>query len=225
MASRFSPHVLRYLGEDVDPEEVPMAVSIQVMVPAHIGGITYSRGPNDPESNTMFISAVLGSGAPLVSGSKETDNYSLKRQAPFPLVKSKITAKQHYQKSLGNNESFPGLERGSTILATRQLHRLAETAMLLEKTFGGPQDIEWAITAAGLLVILQCRPLRMAHKPLPPAKNLAAELQQAPVVMAGSGHVAQFGVAAGRVVIVGHDTSPADFPVTASPSAGMPARI
>lgn len=213
MASRFSTHVMRYLGPEVEPDQVPMAVSVQVMVPAYTAGVTYSLDPNDPGSNTMFISAVPGSGAPLVSGMKEADQYSLGRQAPFPLFKSRIRAKQHGRENLFNNESFRGLERGSSILTSPQLHRLAEAAMLLEKTFDGFQDIEWAITSAGLLVILQCRPLKMAHKPAPPAEHLAEELRKTPVIMAGSGQVAQLGVAAGRVAVVSPDASPSDFPV------------
>ena len=44
-------------------------------------------------------------------------------------------------------------------------------------------------------------------------EDLTEELSKTPVIMADRGHVAQLGVAAGRVVSVTSDTVPEDFPV------------
>ena len=217
MASRFSAHLLRYLGPTANVREVPMAVGVQVMVAAKTAGVAYTCDPNEPDGNILSISAVSGTGRTLVGGRKDADQFYLGRQYPFPLLMSRIKTKNPKSKGTENgrerNRSPNGLERGSSILTKRQLHKLAEAAMLLEKSFEGPQDIEWALTAEGLLVILQCRPLKMAHKPPPPAEELAEELRQAPVIMSDRGQVAQLGVAAGRVVIVTQDTPPENFPV------------
>jgi pyruvate,water dikinase len=218
MGSRFTAHLLRYLGPTADVRAVPMAVGIQVMVAAKTAGVVYSRDPNRPDNNSLSVSAVSGAGGPLVGGMKDADQYTLGREYPFPLLQSRIKAKKSGQAetssdSTATDQVANGLHRGSSTLNARQLYKIAEAAVLLEKNFEGPQDIEWAFTAAEQLVILQCRPLKMAHKPLPPEEELAEELRKAPVIMADHGHVAQLGVAAGKVIVVTPDRRPEDFPV------------
>jgi pyruvate,water dikinase len=217
MGSRFTAHLLRYLGPTSDVRDVPMAVGIQVMVAAKTAGVVYTRDPNQPDKNSLSIAAVAGTGGGLVGGRKEADQYTLGREFPFQLLASRIRAKNFREPESRNAsalEQLPnGLRRGSSLLIGHQLHEIAEAAMLLEKNFEGPQDIEWAFTAEGQLVILQCRPLKMAQKPVLPEEELGRQLQKAPVLMADHGHVAQLGVAAGRVVVVTADTRPEEFPV------------
>jgi len=216
MASRFTAHVLRYLGPAADVREVPMAVAIQVMAAVKTAGVVYTRDPNLPDANTLFISAVAGTGGALVGGRQDSDQYTLERQHPFPLLTSRIKAKMVKTAGGATTDASAlenGLHKGSSILSMRQLQTIAEAAMLLEKNFEGPQDIEWALTDSGRLVILQCRPLKMAPKPVVPPEKLAEELSHASVIMSDGGHVAQLGVAAGTVVPVKPDTSPEDFPV------------
>lgn len=216
LASRFSSHVFHYLGPHSDIRDIPMAVGVQVMIDAKTAGVVYTRDPNHPDDNTLSVGATSGTGSTLVGGRADADQYNLGRQYPFPLISSRIKAKKSSPtgaSSTEENQQQNGLRRGSSILNTLQLHKIAEAAMLLEKSFEGPQDIEWALTSAGHLVILQCRQLKMAQKQPLPAKNLAEELRYAPIIMQDQGHVAQLGVAAGRIVLVTPDTLPEDFPV------------
>jgi len=216
MASRFTSHLLHYLGPDTNVRDVPMAVGIQVMVAAKKAGVAYTRDPNRPDDNRVSVSAVSGKGGSLVGGMKDADQYYLGRQYPFPLRESRIKPKKTNQAgtgSAGTDQSSNGLHQGSSILNLRQLHRIAEAAMLLEKNFETPLDIEWALTDDEHLFILQSRPLKMARKPLPPLEDLTEELSKTPVIMADRGHVAQLGVAAGLVVPVTPDTVPENFPV------------
>jgi pyruvate,water dikinase len=218
MGSRFTAHLLRYLGPTADIRDVPMSVGIQVMMAAKTAGVVYSRDPNQPDNSSLSVAAVSGTGGGLVGGMQDADQYTLGREYPFPLLESRIKAKKSGQAGTtsgraGTDQVANSLHRGSSILNARQLHKIAEAAILLEKNFEGPQDIEWAFTEAEQLVILQCRPLKMAHKPPPPGEDLAEQLHRAPVLMADHGYVAQLGVAAGRVIIVTPDRPPEDFPV------------
>jgi pyruvate,water dikinase len=219
MGSRFTPHLLRYLEKTADVTDVPVSVGIQVMVAAEAAGVVYTRDPGLPDENSLSVAAVSGTGGGLVGGRKEADQYTLGREYPFPLLRSKIKAKVFKQSEGGKNDPTDpapdGLRRGSSILNLGQLHEIIEAAMLLEKNFEGPQDIEWAFSRDGRLVILQCRPLKMAQKPLLPEEELVAELHRAPLIMADRGHVVQLGVAAGQVVAVTADTRPEDFPLNA----------
>ena len=50
-----------------------------------------------------------------------------------------------------------------------QVEQLAGFGLALEKEFGWPQDVEWALTAEDRLVVLQSRPLQLLRAPEPAA--------------------------------------------------------
>lgn len=219
MASRFSHRVRNYLGPDVEVGAVPMAVGVQAMVPTVAAGVVYSREPTAAGGELLTIAAIAGHGGPLVGGKAEADRFYLTRQYPFELFASHIAAKPVAEPLADHLRPLApltsGLGRGSATITLAALRSLAETAMLLEKFFEGPQDIEWAMDDGGHLVILQSRPLQLAGRPPVLAAAVAAELRDAPLLMENKGHVAQVGVAAGRIVHVETDTVPEDFPIGA----------
>ncbi|MFN4034216.1 MAG: PEP/pyruvate-binding domain-containing protein, partial [Fimbriimonadales bacterium] len=54
-------------------------------------------------------------------------------------------------------------EAAAPCLEPRHVQQLARIALLLERHFGGPQDIEWAVDDSGEVVLLQTRPLRVSR--------------------------------------------------------------
>lgn len=220
VVSRFSLAALEYLGPEASSRDIPMAAGIQPMIPAKISGITYSRSPDDPEKNYLLVTALPGPAKDLVAGRKPADRFILNRSWPFPLVESEIATATVSSEANPHMLMANGLRRGSASLTPRELAVLAEQAMLLEKAFGEPQDIEW--TMGDELTILQSRPFSMPTKPLPLPSEIAAELQAASPLMEGKGQVAQLGIAAGIVVKVDQDTDPEQFPVGAIAVARYP---
>lgn len=216
LISRFAAPVLDYLGGIVKAGEIPMAVAVQPMVRARVAGVLYTRDPIEPASHRLVVGAVPGGGAKLVDGSSRADRYLLSRRHPFTLRGSEIFERPPAERKVAGLEPLGytagGRRRGSALLTPGNLRRLAETAMLLEKTFDGPQDLEWALAAPGL-ILLQCRSLALPVRPAPPPEAVAAELRRATVLMRERGQVAQLGIAAGPVVLVTPDSDPADFPV------------
>lgn len=216
MASRFSANLLRGLAADALCWELPMAVGVQLMVAAAVGGVIYTRDPAGKEEETMIISAVEGGARALVSGETDSDQYIVGRRFPFPLRRTIIGKIPDDGRLAGAlNLLDNGLHRGSSVLTAQQLQRLAETALLIEKHFGRPQDIEWAIDHEGRLVILQCRRLYMAHPPAVDPEEVRKELAAARVIARDCGQPAQLGVATGEVHYVDSRNPPADFPVGA----------
>jgi pyruvate,water dikinase len=217
VAARFSPQALDYLGGEAGDRALPMAVGIQQMVPARLAGVAYTRDPANPAAELLTVSVIAGSGKPLVSGETDAERYVLERHSPFPLVKSSLTAKPvdrvHADGRRPLDPSVGPLRRGSALLNSSQLTALAEKALLLEKAFDGPQDIEWALDDEGEVVILQSRRLEQPSLPAPVPAEMMAEIRQAVVLMQGRGQVAHLGVAAGPVIHVNPDADPADFPV------------
>lgn len=220
IASRFSVAALEYLGPDAESRAVPMAVAVQPMVAAHTAGVTYSRNPDGPGRPELLVTALRGQGRELVAGRQTPDRFAVSRSWPFPLLASELAASPS-----SADEALAllptGLRRGSATLTPPQLALLAAQAVLLEKAFGEPQDIEWAM-AGESPIILQSRPFGLPAKPPPLPAELAAELAAARPLMQGRGQVAQLGIAAGRVVHVAQESDIDAFPVGAIAVARFP---
>ncbi len=221
IASRFSVAALEYLGPTAGSREIPMAAGVQPMIQSRVAGVTYSRDPESPEKNQLLVTSLRGAAHDLVSGRRQADRFVMSRVWPFVPLTSEIVMPDSFS---GDKEAFAvlpsGLRRGSATLMPKELAKLAEQALLLEKTFGEPQDIEWAL--ADEPVILQSRPLSLPAKPPPLPGELAAELAAAIPLMSGQGQVANLGIAAGRVVHVDQNTDPEQFPVGAIAVARFP---
>jgi len=221
IASRFSVAALEYLGPRAGSREIPMAAGVQPMIQARVAGVTYSRDPESPEKNQLLITSLRGAAHDLVSGRRQADRFLLSRVWPFVPLTSEIVIPDSVSAAREALDQLPsGLRRGSASLTPKELARLAEQALLLEKTFGEPQDIEWALGDEP--VILQSRPLSLPAKPPPLPGELAAELAAATPLMSGKGQVAQLGIATGRVVHVDQNTDPEQFPVGAIAVARFP---
>ncbi|HCC55239.1 MAG TPA: hypothetical protein DEQ20_10025 [Desulfobulbaceae bacterium] len=224
IASRFSAAALDYLGPAAGSRTLPMAAGVQPMISSRIAGVTYSRNPESPEANQLLITSLRGAAHDLVAGRRQADHFLMSRVWPFPLLTSEIALPASSASPASAREVFEllpsGLRRGSATLTPQELASLAEQALLLEKTFGEPQDIEWALAEAP--VILQSRPLAMPLKPPPLPDELAAELAAAIPLISGKGQVAQLGIAAGLVVHVDQNTDPEQFPVGAIAVARFP---
>lgn len=215
MASRFSAPLLRGLAADALCWELPMAVGVQRMVETAVGGVIYTRDPAGREEETMLISAAAGGGSSLVAGEVDSDHYAVGRRAPFALCRTVLGASDAASAPTARRLQANGMHRGSAVLTPSQLRRLAETALLIEKHFGRPQDLEWAFDARERLVVLQCRPLAMAQpQPIAP-EEVRRELDQATVLFRDRGQPAQLGVAAGEVRHVDGRQPDPDFPVGA----------
>lgn len=217
MASRFAVCVLQSSVAEAACREFPVAVGVQTMIDAMAGGVVYTSNPLCLEEDTLLISAVPGSGSRLVSGEVDSDQYFVSRRAPFALKKSILGHGREYAPESHNSRSpqEEDMEQGELLLSRHQLTELAETAMLIEKYFGYPQDIEWAIDKNNVIFILQCRRLYTAEQPPLDLISFRKELADANVILSGCGHPAQIGVASGEVVYVDSRNPPLDFPVGA----------
>jgi pyruvate,water dikinase len=104
-----------------------------------------------------------------------------------------------------------GEESRMPSLSDEQALELALLAVRLEKYYGMPQDIEWAIKPDGSVIILQCRPLQQI--PAREARQLerVQENRPASLIIEG-GSTASPGVGSGPVFIVKKDMDALRFP-------------
>ncbi|WP_328832122.1 PEP-utilizing enzyme [Streptomyces sp. NBC_00252] len=139
-----------------DGSVAPMAVLVQPMLRARVGGVLFGADPVEGRADRMLVSAVRGGPDRLVSGEQAGTNYWLNRRGRLLRTEP------------------PTAEALLTPSELRQLARLARRA---RQVFGGPQDIEFGFTGGevggGRLWLFQSRPITaMAVRPARGARLL-----------------------------------------------------
>ncbi|MCI3928935.1 PEP/pyruvate-binding domain-containing protein [Streptomyces sp. AN091965] len=123
----------------VDPH-AGMAVLVQPMVRATVGGVMFGADPMAGRRDRVVISAVDGGPDRLVNGSVQGVRYHLTRHG----------RQVHTE---------PGEPRDARLLARARQLRLLRLARDAQREFGGPQDIEFAFDADDRLWLFQTRPI------------------------------------------------------------------
>ena len=226
IASKFTSRAIFYWKyQHFSASELPMAVGVLAMVPARASGVMFSQDPQAPESDRVLITSVWGLGPYAVDGAISPDLYVVSRKEGHPIKERRVTEKPAALVCQPGGgvaaEALPPKQGSSPSLTDLQARTLAETALILENHFGGPQDVEWALGEAGNLVILQSRPLRVS------TSRFAAALRERPAEPAtppllSFGVRAVGGAAAGRVHLFLHDGEVADIPPGAVVVARQP---
>jgi len=151
LASGYSDRAMQYRIEVGSAEiDAPMAVLFMPMIDARVAGVIYSRDPEDKGSDRMMINAVRGLAEDMVQGRAAADVFWASRTEPGEILERRPAY-----------DAVPGKNKDVSI-STAEVKTLVESALQIEKHFGRPQDIEWAIDQSGKLAILQARELRLA---------------------------------------------------------------
>ena len=153
------------------------AVVVQRMVNSQVSGVAFSRAPVG-DSALVHIEAGLGLGEGVVSGLVDVDSYSVDRfqRVVRETVTTKRTAVAFDSESQSGARvrevSVPPAIGTQTALTHDQVLSLAQTVIHLEKSFGGPMDVEWAFESPkdspgeARLFLLQIRPITQTFPPL-----------------------------------------------------------
>ncbi len=133
-------------GNGALPADHPMAVVVQPLLEPAAGGVMFGVDPVTGRSDRIVVSVVAGGPDKLVSGEVDGTSYELDR---------------------GGEQQAVREGAGGARLDRRQLRRLAELGDQVAMTFGGPQDVEWAIDEDGKLWLLQSRPVTTPIRGVP----------------------------------------------------------
>ena len=125
----------RHHGITTDPA---MAVIVQRMVDAQAAGVAFTLDPVGAALDEIHISAHPGLGEAVVNGEAEVDR--------FVLAKTDLAVRAM------------ATPRAAPCLTAAQAAAVAGMARAVEAQAGFPQDVEWALDAAGVQV-LQARPV------------------------------------------------------------------
>jgi pyruvate,water dikinase len=111
-----------------------MAVLIQQMVQPLAAGVAFTANPLTGNRRETIVTAVLGIGETLVAGDDIGEEWTVRGEDAV-------------------------CNRSADTLNAAQALEVAGLARSVELQAGAPQDIEWAIDAAGVLFLLQARPM------------------------------------------------------------------
>jgi len=217
LASQFSPRAIYYFKtRGFDFNEIPLAVGVMAMIPAKGAGVVYTRSPDNPDLDFIIVTAVFGLGTSAVSGETRPDVYQVSRNEVDKLLSADFGKQEILVESLptgGTQTRIISPEiKNQPVLTKEQISRLATIALTIEKHFGKPQDIEWAIDPEGRIFILQSRPLnlrqqkerKVAFFPKTSKKNLP--------ILSETGTIASQGIGGGPVYLVSSVDDLKNFP-------------
>ncbi|MDH3330575.1 MAG: PEP-utilizing enzyme, partial [Desulfobulbaceae bacterium] len=160
-ASLWSDAALLYRQElGLDTEKSSMGVLVQEVIHGRSSGILFTRSPDN--RGKAVIESVHGLNQALVDGTIEPDRWFISRDERT-MQFSPARRSQYMTASAGGTEliALPADLQNQPPLTEKEVSRLLETGLALEKLYDCPQDIEWTY-AAEKLVILQSRPISTA---------------------------------------------------------------
>ena len=141
----------------IDHNEAALAVIVQEMVQSEASGVLFTANPLTGLRSESVIDATLGLGEALVSGQVEPDHYvvnTLNNQIVMKTLGAKKISTRG--KAGGGVEVIEEDAEARQALTDEYILHLAALGQQIQKEYGFPQDIEWAL-ADGKLYILQSR--------------------------------------------------------------------
>ena len=162
-ASLYSVESVTYRRKRMLPEQaVAMAVVVQAMVDARTAGVMFTRSPTTGDRSVITIEGAWGLGSAVVGGEVTPDRWVLSKVTGDITVRDiSDKAIRHAPAACGGIESLPveeALQR-APCLSDEELQTLRGIARRVERHYGCPQDIEWAVERArGEVLLLQSRP-------------------------------------------------------------------
>lgn len=171
-SSLFTPRAIFYRKEkNLHKSKVGVAVVVQKMVESEVAGVCFTVHPVTKDKNQLIIEAVYGLGETLVSGQYTPDNYVIDKR-DYSIIDMNVAEQEEYltrDESGGNIKKAVSRQgRNKQKLSDKEIIELAKICTGIEKHYGFPCDIEWAIeqtknekvkTKKYRIYIVQSRPI------------------------------------------------------------------
>ncbi|MGA8872897.1 MAG: PEP/pyruvate-binding domain-containing protein [Candidatus Acidiferrales bacterium] len=161
-ASMYSAPSITYRRKREMPESsVAMAVVVQAMVNAQKAGVMFTRSPMTGDRSVVTIEGAWGLGSSVVSGEVTPDRFVIGKITGEISVRE--ISDKHIQQLPAPGGGIQDVEtpeelRRVPCLSDAEITALRDIARKVERHYGRPQDIEWAIDHAGEIRLLQSRP-------------------------------------------------------------------
>jgi len=152
-------------------EDVFLSAGVQLMVRSDVGssGVLFTLDTESGFRDVVFITSSYGLGEMVVQGAVNPDEFYVYKptlaQGKPAILRRSVGAKQLrmvYSDQPGERvrtEDTPAELRAQFSINDQDVHELAKQALVIEKHYGRPMDVEWAKDGvSGKLFIVQARP-------------------------------------------------------------------
>jgi pyruvate,water dikinase len=161
-ASLFTPRAIFYRFEkELHKQKISVAVVVQKMVESEVSGIAFSVHPVTEDYNQIIIEAGFGLGEAIVSGQITPDSYVVEKD-PRNILDINVSTQERgiYRIKNGGNEwvKISSDKQDKQKLPGDKISELSEIIINIEKHYGFPCDIEWALED-NKFYIVQSRPI------------------------------------------------------------------
>ena len=160
--SLYSVESMTYRLKHGLPEDgVAMAVVVQQMVDAMCAGVMFTRSPLTGDKSVITIEGAWGLGSAVVSGEVTPDRWVVGKITGEISVRD--ISDKHARQVPAEHGGIQEVANEAAIasqpcLTDDQLMALREVGRRIERHYGRPQDIEWALDHDGNVLLLQSRP-------------------------------------------------------------------
>ena len=175
-ASLFNDRAIAYrVHHGFEHKDVGISAGVQQMVRSDLAasGVAFTLDTESGFPDVVFITGSYGLGEAVVQGAVNPDEYYLYKpnlEAGRPSVLSRTLGEKAVKMIYGSEDddeveqaiqtvSTPDEDRFRFVLTDDELEELARQAVVIEKHYGRPMDIEWAKDGLdGHIYIVQARP-------------------------------------------------------------------
>ncbi|HTI94824.1 MAG TPA: phosphoenolpyruvate synthase [Puia sp.] len=168
-ASLYTDRAIKYREDNgFAHSDVAISVGVQLMIRSDksCSGVAFTLEPESGFANIIHLSGVWGLGENIVQGQSTPDEFLVFKptllQGKQAIIQKKLGAKEKtmvYGDSQTLNLDTPQDKREQWVLTDKEVSQLARWALVIEKHYGRPMDIEWAKDGiTDELFILQARP-------------------------------------------------------------------
>ncbi len=176
-ASLFTDRAIKYRHDNgFEHMQVALSVGVQLMVRSDLAGsgVLFTIDPDSGFENAIHIAATWGLGENIVQGTVNPDEYFVFKptlaMGKKAIIHRRLGSKQWtmtyadegsaktFGRSVVNRLTIP-TKQEEWVLSDTEVETLAKWAVIIEKHYNGPMDIEWAKDGlSGQLFIVQARP-------------------------------------------------------------------
>ena len=167
VASLFTNRAISYrVDKGFDHFKIALSVGVQKMIRSDVGssGVMFSIDTESGFSNAVLINSIYGLGENIVQGKVNPDEFYVFK--PTRAILSKKIGKKNLRMVYNGDPKHPvkdikvsTAEQKKQSITDEQVLQLADWAILIEKHYNKPMDMEWALDGKDHnLYIIQARP-------------------------------------------------------------------
>ncbi len=186
-SSLFTPRAIFYRNEKGFPhEKVFISVGVQKMVNSRAAGVMFTINPVTGDRGEIVIEGNFGLGETVVSGAVNPDDFVVDKATMKVKERriSKKTVKFVRDPKTGKTVhlDIPEAEQRVVCISDTEITALTELAKRIEKHYGKPMDIEWAIdqdlSFPANMMLVQARPETIFGSKISEGPKMEEKVQQ-----------------------------------------------